>query len=135
MRTVRILILEDDLKTLSILLKKLSVLEDTFLASGTQFSVTVLSECTQVEEYPNKTEAKFDVVLLDRDCKIGGSFHCLDLMRYSPHMVIGISSVPSYNEELKAKGVTRIVNKDYQQLDQFADAVIEHVAQLLRSSE
>lgn len=132
MRTIRILILEDDLKTLSVLLDRLSALEDTFVKSSTQFAVTVLSECTQVEEYSNTTQTQYDCVLLDRDCKAGGSFHCLDLDKYPPQTIIGISSVPPYNEALNAKGVTRMVNKDYQRLNQFADAVMEHVSQLIQ---
>ncbi|KKQ79741.1 MAG: Lon protease [Candidatus Daviesbacteria bacterium GW2011_GWA1_38_7] len=40
----------------------------------------MLSEYTQVEDYINKSkEFKFDIVLLDRDCKAGGSFHVLDI--------------------------------------------------------
>ena len=72
-----ILILEDDLKTLSAILDKLSYLEDELQIS---FSLMILTDYLQVQNYINKDQnAKFDIVLLDRDCKLGGSFHVLKM--------------------------------------------------------
>lgn len=137
MKTIRILILEDDLETLSLLLKKLHILEEK-LASSTspmEFSTVTLSEYTQVEELINKSmNLDFDVILLDRDCKAGGSFHVLDIERFGPDKVISISSVPDYNEEAKRRGITRIVHKDYQNLEAFSEKVIEEIKDLIDDS-
>jgi len=119
---MRILILEDDLETLTKLLDHLTHLEDNL---QTNIAVTVFSEYWQVEEHLNQgTKEKFDFVLLDRDCKLGGSFHVLDLKKFPASTIIGISSNPEYNKELLAKGVKITVNKDYQHLDNFAEEVI-----------
>ena len=134
MKTIRLLILEDDLETLSKLFVKLTGLENKYAENNLRkdFSVVVLSEYTQVEDYINNNpKANFDIILLDRDCKVGGSFHVLDLERFGVDKVISISSIPQYNEEARKKGITKIVHKDFQDLDNFADKVvsfIEHIA-------
>lgn len=126
MKTVRILILEDDLRTLAILLQKLSLLEKEL--RDKDIGVTILSEYSQVEEYLNKAEKNiYDIILLDRDCKACGSFHCLDFGKYKQSKIISISSVPDYNEQAKQKGVKSIVFKDYSNLDEFADKVLEEI--------
>ncbi|MBT6756563.1 hypothetical protein HN747_04085, partial [archaeon] len=58
MKTIRILILEDDLLTLATLLKKIHLLEEELCDSqnSRDIAVTVLSEYMQVEEYLNKTD-------------------------------------------------------------------------------
>lgn len=130
MKTVRTLILEDDLKTLSLLLDKLSVLEEQ--DRSIDFAVTVLSEYTQVEEYANKkTDNDFDIILLDRDCKAGGSFHVLDFDKFNANKIISISSVPDYNEQAKKHGVSKIVYKDYEDLEKFSSGVIEEIKSIL----
>lgn len=129
MKTYRVLILEDDLLTLSKLMEGLQRLEDS---KGIEIAVTVLSEYTQVEEYANKAaQITWDIVLLDRDCKAGGSFHALDITKIGKEKVIGISSMPDYNEQIRQLGVTRIVHKDYRQLDTFVNGVIQQIEQLL----
>lgn len=131
MKTYRILVLEDDLATLSKLMEGLQRLED---AKGIEIAVTVLSEYTQVEEYANRTEQMtWDIVLLDRDCKAGGSFHTLDIAKIGNEKVIGISSMPDYNEQIHQLGVTRIVHKDYGQLDTFVNGVMKQIEELLRA--
>lgn len=133
MKTVRILILEDDLRTLSSLLKAIDKLEENLLGEGKDIGVTVLSEFTQVEEYLNSSKANiYDVILLDRDCKAGGSFHVIDFNKYTIDKIIGISSTPPYNEELLKRGVKRIIHKDYQVLDQFSEEVIFQIKDLLQ---
>jgi hypothetical protein len=127
MKKIKTLILEDDLETLVFLLKKLSNFEkkEDYMFS---FSVTILSEYTQVEEYVNKKEDKdFDLILLDRDCKAFGSFHVLDFEKFNVDKIISISSVPEYNEEARQKGVTRVVYKDFEKLDEFSDEVVEEI--------
>lgn len=138
MKTIRLLILEDDLETLSIILKKLSSLEKEFEESSSpkDFSVVTLSEYTQVEEYINKNEEfKFDVVLLDRDCKLGGSFHVLNLEAIGADKIISISSIPQYNEDAARRGVKRVVWKDYRNLDNFSDKVIDEIKNLTGNLE
>jgi len=132
MKMYRILILEDDLETLATLLKYLSRLEKIIEKDGKDIAVTILSEYWQVEEHinPSKTE-KFDIILLDRDCKAGGSFHALDLNKYKNSGIIGISSIPEYNDQLQTKGIRKIVFKDYQNLDDFAFKVIGLIEEIL----
>ena len=136
MRTIRILILEDDLETLSLLLKKLYLLEEKSADSGSpvEFSTVTLSEYTQVEELINKSrDLDFNIILLDRDCKAGGSFHVLDVERFGPNKIISISSVPEYNEDAKSRGIKRIIWKNYQNLEKFFDQVIEEIKSLIKS--
>ena len=123
MKTVRVLVLEDDLETLSVIMNVLKDLEDKLLKGDEKrdVAVTVFSEYTQVEDYLNKLEeSKFDVVLLDRDCKLGGSFHGLDLDKFEKDKIIGISSVPEYNEHLRSHGVCNVITKGYDKLDEFS---------------
>lgn len=126
---MRILILEDDLETLTKLLQNLARLEKNL---SQKISVTIFSEYWQVEEHLNTgTKEKFDFILLDRDCKLGGSFHVLDMEKFEVNKIIGISSVPEYNEELKKKGVTQIVHKDYNDLETFAGKTVEIISKLV----
>lgn len=127
MKLVRILILEDDLSTLSKLLEKLSELEDRLTRERQiEFSVVILSEYKQVEKYINKDpQPEFDIILLDRDCVLGGSFHTLDFKKFDLNKIVGISSVPEYNEQLRKMGVSKIIHKDYQRLDEFSVETIK----------
>ncbi len=125
-----ILILEDDLRTLSAILSRLSVLEDEQPFS---FTLTILTDYTQVENYINSSpNAKFDIILLDRDCKLGGSFHVLDIERLGVDKIIAISSVPDFNIQLQKRGVTKIVEKDYANLMPFAEEVAGIIEGMLR---
>lgn len=109
---------------------RLAVLEDD---QPYQFSIVILTNYLQVEQYVNENpKARFDIILLDRDCKFGGSFHVIDLERFGPEKVIAISSVPKWNEEAKKRGVNVVVEKDYKNLDAFADALQAEVRNMLR---
>lgn len=128
--TKTILILEDDLKTLSKILDKLAKLEED---QPFYFSLVILTDYIQVEDYVNSNpKAKFDIILLDRDCKLAGSFHVLNLERFGVDKIIAISSVPEYNAQLKDKGVTKVVLKDYQYLDKFAEDVVKLIEGIIR---
>lgn len=128
--TKTILILEDDLKTLSKILARLAKLEED---QPFYFSLVVLTDYLQVEDYINSNpKAKFDIVLLDRDCKLGGSFHVLNLEKYGADKVISISSVPEYNAQVQERGVTKVVLKDYQYLDKFAEDVVNLIEDIVR---
>lgn len=126
-----ILILEDDLKTLSKILYKLALLEEN---QSFDFSTVILSNYLQVQELINKnTNIDFDIILLDRDCKLCGSFHVLDIERFGPEKIISISSVPEYNELAKKRGIKRVIIKDYRFLDEFADKVVKEIEKMLKS--
>ena len=110
-------------------------LEDKLLKSDERrdVAVTVFSEYTQAEDYLNKLEeSKFDVVLLDRDCKLGGSFHVLNLDKFGKDKIIGISSVPEYNEILQRSGVLRTITKEYSNLELFAKRLVDVIQITLR---
>lgn len=128
--TKTILILEDDLKTLSKILNNLAKLEED---QPFYFSLVVLTDYTQVEDYINDNpKAKFDIILLDRDCKKGGSFHILNLEKFGVDKVISISSVPEYNTQVQQRGVTKVILKDYQYLDKFAEDVVKLIGELVK---
>ena len=125
-----ILILEDELTVISKIVEKLAVLEGNQPYS---LSIIVLTNYIQVEELINtKPNIDIDIVLLDRDCKIGGSFHILEIERLDPKKFISISSVPEYNEQARKRGVKKIILKNYSGLDQFADDVAKEVELMLR---
>jgi len=127
LKTTRVLILEDDLETLSVIMKSLFSLEEEN-PNEKDFAVTVFSEYTQVEDYLNKIEApNFNLILLDRDCKMCGSFHVLDFEKFGKDKIISISSTPRWNEDAEAAGIKRIVPKDYSDLNDFGERLIEEI--------
>jgi len=124
-----ILILEDNLKVLSKILDRLYVLEGD---QPFEFSVMALTTSLQVEEYINSNpKANFDIILLDRDCKIDGSFHVLDIERFGKKKIISISAVPEYNNEARLRGVKRIVPKDIVDFDKFANTVVKEINDMI----
>ncbi len=125
-----ILILEDNLHVLSVLLEKLWELEGD---QPNELSVMVLTNYQQVEDYINSNpKASFDVILLDRDCKLNRSFHILDFERLGPEKIISISTVPEYNAEALSRGVTRVVEKDLRDIDLFVAKVLLEVSEMIR---
>lgn len=126
----RILILEDDLKTLSVLLKHLAELE---YDQPFSLSLVVLTDYTQVEIYINDNpNAVFDIILLDYDDKLNGSFHVLDIERFGADKVISISSTDVNNNQAKKRGVKKIIMKDYQRLDIFSKEIVHIIEIMLR---
>lgn len=122
--------MEDNLKVLSKLLDKLYTLEGE---QPNELSVIILTSGQQVQDYINSnTKADFDIALLDFDDKLGRSFHALEIERFGPEKIIGISSVPKWNEEARKRGVKRIVLKDYAKMDEFADQVVQEVAEMIK---
>lgn len=100
--------------------------------SPTDIAITVFSEYTRVDDYLNHTDKiDFDVVLLDRDCKLGGSFHVLDLSRFDKNKIIAVSTNPEYNEEATKLGVKYSLEKDYKNLDSFANKIITIIKDLI----
>jgi len=117
MKDIRILILEDDLETVEKIFLVLRKIEEE---RGAVFGVTVIPDYIQVKEFINKNpQIKFDLLLLDRDCFLGGSFHEVDLKNFEKNRIISISSVPQYNLNAYKMGIKRVVLKDYQNIEDF----------------
>ena len=130
MKTIRLLILEDDLEVLSLIMGKLFKIEEK--DKSLCFSVAVLSEYSQVETYINgHPEIKYDILILDRDDKVGGSFHVADLKNFDLDKVIAISSVPEYNAQAEKAGVKKVVLKDFSNLELFINNVIEYINHII----
>jgi hypothetical protein len=130
MQDIKILVLEDDLETVE---KIFSVLRKIEEEGKFIFGTTVIPDYVQVEELINKNpHVKFDILLLDRDCFLGGSFHNINLKNFDMNKVISISSVPAYNDRAKAMGITRMVPKDYSNLSIFADNLEKELKQIIR---
>lgn len=124
-----ILVLEDDLRALSVIMEVLARLEEELKSN---FIVTVYSTYKDVENIVNKVSLQdFDIILLDRDCKLGGSFHILDIEKIDAGKIIAISAVPQYNEEALARGVRRTITKDHDHLEAFAMQLSEHIRGVL----
>lgn len=124
-----ILILEDNYKVLSKLLEKLSTLEDK---QPFEFSLTIINDSQQVENLLNgNPNAKFDIIVLDRDCKFNKSFHVLDIERFGAEKVISISSVSRFNQQAQERGVTRVVEKDLLHADEFVEEVIKKIEETI----
>jgi CheY-like chemotaxis protein len=132
MRTYRILILEDDLETLSVIMDRLSVLERELERAGRvcDFAVTVFSEEAEARRCLARTAGgDFDLALLDRDSGEGGSFHAVfDIESFGPDRVISISSVPAFNDQAMARGVKIAVHKNYSRLKEFGDELYGYLA-------
>lgn len=132
--SIRILLLEDDIETVSVLSKELSKIEQQLQTKGIDLSLVVLSEYTMVEEYLNSSDRhEYHIVLLDRDCNAGGSFHVLDIKRFNKDHIVSISSTPQWNEEAQERGIQRVVWKDYDHLEEFAQDVGIEVKAILRN--
>ena len=102
------------------------------LPQPVDFSCVVLSESRQIKKYLDLEQSSaFDVILLDRDCKAKESFHILNVNKFGADKIIAISSVPEYNSQLKKRGVTRAVWKNYQDLDKFADKVTAQIREIV----
>lgn len=134
MKTLRILILEDDLKTLSVINDMLSNLEESLIGSDKpcDIAVTIFSESKQVVDYLNKIDnPDFEIILLDRDSKECGSFHILDRNIFNSEAVICISTNPEYNEELLRDGVRTAIRKNYKNLNDFANRLMVEIKKRL----
>lgn len=130
MDTYKILILEDDFEAVSKIMAELYTLEGQF--APYDFDVTVLSTADSVEKLINpQNKDAYDVIILDRDCKIRKSFHILDIEKFGPEKVISISSTPNWNDEAELRGVKRIIPKSFSDLEGFAKGVAEEVKNIL----
>lgn len=71
---------------------------------------------------------------MDRDCKLGKSFHVLDIERFGAENVISISSIPEYNKEARRRGVKKVILKDFENMDKFIDDVVKEIKKRLRGT-
>lgn len=125
MQFINILILEDDLETLENIVRTLREIENEKRIS---IAVTILPDYEKTDVYINKNpQIKFDLLLLDRDCNLGGSFHILDLTNFNKQNIISISSVPRYNDEALAKGARVGILKDYSNIPAFIRKLKEEI--------
>lgn len=130
--TKQVLILEDNLLVLARLLSELHKLEGD---QPNELSLVILTTAEQVQKYINSDPNPiFDVIILDRDDKLNRSFHILDIERFGAEKVIAISTVKEYNEEARVRGVTRIVEKDLRDIDEFAGKVIKEIESIFRDN-
>ena len=131
MQTYKILILEDDFEAVSKIMAELYKLEGHF--APYDFDVKVLSTSESVRKLINPQDKNaYDVILLDRDCKIQGSFHDLDIEKFGPEKIISISSTPTWNEEAQKRGVKKVVPKSFSDLEGFARDVSEEIKNVLQ---
>ncbi|MCK5211908.1 hypothetical protein KAJ89_04360 [Candidatus Parcubacteria bacterium] len=125
-KTIRILIFEDELKAISVLTDKLFELEENL--NNVEFAITLFSEYSQIEDYVNKiVQNNFDIILLDRDCKQGGSFHVLNFSKFNPDKIISISAIPEYNDQAVKNGIKTVAWKDWNDIDGWAKRVVGQV--------
>ena len=130
MKTYKILILEDDFEAVSKIMAKLYALEGSF--PSIDFDVTVLSSSESVVKLVNPQDAEaYDVILLDKECKLGGSFHILDIEKFGANKIIAISTTSAWNEEVNSRGVTRVVPKVFNDMDVFARKLMIEIREVL----
>ena len=127
----RLLLLEDDLEVAGKLLLALHRIEPHM--APYDLDVTHLSTSEAVEELVNgHPERSYDIVLMDRDCKMNSSFHVLDLSRAHPGRVVSISSTPMWNQEAASNGILHVVPKSFNDLDGFSERAARKVLELLQ---
>jgi hypothetical protein len=127
----RLLILEDDLEVCGKLMLALHRVEPHL--APYDLDVTLLTTSEAVEALVNgHPERRFDVILMDRDCKMNRSFHVLNLTEHDPDRIISISSTPMWNHEARQNGIGHCIPKSFSRLDEFAEEVAQKVLYLLQ---
>lgn len=127
----KVLILEDDLEAASKILNALYRIEPHL--APYDFDVTLLSTFRSVESLINDhRENNFDIILLDRDCKLNGSFHILDMEHFGLEKIISISSKPEWNQLAQARGIKHVIPKSFSDLDAFASDIGTLILNLLQ---
>ncbi|MEX0668786.1 MAG: hypothetical protein WD061_03560 [Candidatus Saccharimonadales bacterium] len=128
-----ILILEDLLEVQAALIKELAKLEEKL---AEDIFITSYSNSSDVEKIVNQQPIdSYDVIILDRNAKDGGTFHILDINRFGLDKIISTSSMPSINKQLLKQGVAGAVDKDLNHLEEFASEVIDKLEKILAESK
>ncbi len=123
-----ILVLEDLDYIVDGLLSRLGAIESD---CGDGLKVSVYTTSREVEQIVNEhTSETYDVIILDRNAP-DGTFHVLDIDKFGPEKIISISSVDSFNQKLKKRGVKHTVHKRHEQLDHFFDEVERAIRDIL----
>ncbi|MEX0934399.1 MAG: hypothetical protein WDZ42_01215 [Candidatus Saccharimonadales bacterium] len=124
-----VLILEDLLEVQAVLIKELASLENEL---EEMLLVTTYSSPEDVVNIINYQSADtYDVIILDRNAKSGGSFHELDIEKFGAEKIISTSSMPHLNEKIKERGVYTSVDKNLGDLSHFAKQVVNEVRKIL----
>lgn len=138
MLSKKILILEDNLKVVAKIIELLDKLETE---KDYIFEVVVLSSSKLAKDFllknkdDNFSKTNFDIVILDRDCNLYGSFHeLLDKKLFDNNRVISISTVDEYSNQARKKGVKKAVKKDLKDLDKFAKNLTKEIEKMLTPS-
>lgn len=135
----KILILEDDVKTVAILADKLADFfiknESTKEVEKIHFDMTVIGDSGKAKIFIDSCEdGDFDCILLDRDCALGDSFHRADIGKFNPNKIISISSVPEFNQAAHERfGINKQVEKNYGDLEDFAEKVMNSIKEILNA--
>lgn len=124
-----VLILEDNSAVLSRIFQALEVLMHNL---DINVEVVQFSTSAEAKEYlGTHPEQVFDLILLDKNDANGESFHDLPLEKLGVEKIISISSVPRSNDEARARGVTRVVLKDYDNPEVFAETIEAEIRDML----
>ncbi|MEX2515197.1 MAG: hypothetical protein WD335_03640 [Candidatus Paceibacterota bacterium] len=127
---LNILILEDDTLTLSVIY---SALDELAEERDIEFKTMQFSSYLHVEGVVNKLISDtFDLVLLDRDCIDGKSFHIIDFKKFGVDKMISISSNPEWNENALREGVAHVVQKDFRNMNAFKITLKEAVNEVIK---
>lgn len=128
MKTIRILTLSDDLKFLSILMDKLSDLDEEWSGSNDpkRIAVTVLSEFPKNKVISILMRAWiFDVIILDLDARSFSSLKALELEKFDQKRIISISSDPK-----GSGGIENMILKNKTDLGLCTEEIIEKILEL-----
>ena len=122
----KILILEDDLRTLTILMQILGEFKNPL----NSIAVTVFSESIKAQNFLEE-EKDFDLIFLDY-YGIDEDFHkAVFENKIDPKKIIAISSLEEKNFEAQDKGVVRSVQKDFSNLEDFKIKLKQEIKEML----
>ncbi len=125
---IKVLILEDNLEALKSIMEGLNELESEL----GQVAVTVFSEGELVEKFlENFTVEEFDIILLDYFSLDNKNFHQAISRWINPEKIIAISNTLAYNKLAEEAGVSRSVQKDYFDLDDFKNEIKNEIKNIL----
>lgn len=130
---LRTLILEDDLVTLAeIMVELFGMKRDLIGGKHIDFMVTVFSGYEQSQDYLNKiSEPDFDIILLDRECKLGGYFNNLNINKFGADRIIEISSQPEHYKTATEMHHQRSIRNDYNHHPTFATQLVTEIKNIL----
>ena len=123
-----ILILEDNPLVIAQIVFLLQKIETEY---PVEFIPTSFPTLKETQAFLQKNTQQFDIILLDRNDKIGESYHDLPLESLGLDSIISISSVQTRNEEAKKRGISKSILKDYEHLETFLGKLEIHLKRFL----